>query len=72
MSGPELAWRAAAAGGDSWRERAASDLADGKALGWFQGRMEFGPRALGNGSRHPSSSFHHYSRPGELDVWRTR
>lgn len=23
------------------------DLADGKALGWFQGRMEFGPRALG-------------------------
>jgi carbamoyltransferase len=25
----------------------ARDLADGKALGWFQGRMEFGPRALG-------------------------
>jgi carbamoyltransferase len=23
---------------------------DGKALGWFQGRMEFGPRALGNRS----------------------
>ena len=23
------------------------DLAAGKALGWFQGRMEFGPRALG-------------------------
>jgi len=31
-------------------ERAASDLAEGKALGWFQGRMEFGPRALGNRS----------------------
>src|SRR6266446_667389 len=31
-------------------ERAANDLADGKALGWFQGRMEFGPRALGNRS----------------------
>jgi carbamoyltransferase len=31
-------------------ERAASDLADGKALGWFHGRMEFGPRALGNRS----------------------
>jgi carbamoyltransferase len=30
--------------------RAASELADGKALGWFQGRMEFGPRALGNRS----------------------
>jgi carbamoyltransferase len=25
----------------------ASSLAEGKALGWFQGRMEFGPRALG-------------------------
>jgi carbamoyltransferase len=31
-------------------ERAANDLAEGKALGWFQGRMEFGPRALGNRS----------------------
>jgi carbamoyltransferase len=30
--------------------RAAGDLADGKGLGWFQGRMEFGPRALGNRS----------------------
>jgi carbamoyltransferase len=26
------------------------DLSDGKAIGWFQGRMEFGPRALGNRS----------------------
>ncbi len=25
----------------------AQELADGKAVGWFQGRMEFGPRALG-------------------------
>ncbi|MCZ8312785.1 MAG: carbamoyltransferase [Magnetospirillum sp.] len=31
-------------------ERAAGDLADGLALGWFQGRMEFGPRALGGRS----------------------
>jgi carbamoyltransferase len=30
--------------------RASADLADGKALGWFQDRMEFGPRALGNRS----------------------
>jgi carbamoyltransferase len=30
--------------------RCAEDLAQGKALGWFQGRMEFGPRALGNRS----------------------
>ena len=28
----------------------ACDLADGKAVGWFQGRMEFGPRALGGRS----------------------
>ena len=28
----------------------ARDLAEGKVLGWFQGRMEFGPRALGNRS----------------------
>jgi carbamoyltransferase len=28
-------------------EASASALAGGKALGWFQGRMEFGPRALG-------------------------
>jgi len=28
----------------------AQGLADGKALGWFQGRMEFGPRALGGRS----------------------
>ena len=25
-------------------------LSDGKVIGWFQGRMEFGPRALGNRS----------------------
>jgi carbamoyltransferase len=30
--------------------RAAQDIADGLVLGWFQGRMEFGPRALGNRS----------------------
>ena len=29
---------------------AADALADGKTVGWFQGRMEFGPRALGNRS----------------------
>jgi carbamoyltransferase len=28
-------------------EKSARALATGKALGWFQGRMEFGPRALG-------------------------
>jgi carbamoyltransferase len=41
-----------------WRElsdheltlAAARAIADGKIVGWFQGRMEFGPRALGNRS----------------------
>jgi carbamoyltransferase len=31
-------------------ERTAQALADGKAVGWHQGRMEFGPRALGGRS----------------------
>ncbi len=31
-------------------EKTANDLSHGKAVGWFQGRMEFGPRALGNRS----------------------
>jgi carbamoyltransferase len=31
-------------------EKTAEDLSKGKAIGWFQGRMEFGPRALGNRS----------------------
>src|ERR1019366_7083494 len=30
--------------------RTAKALAAGRAVGWFQGRMEFGPRALGNRS----------------------
>jgi carbamoyltransferase len=30
--------------------RAAAMIADGKIVGWFQGRMEFGPRALGTRS----------------------
>jgi carbamoyltransferase len=31
-------------------ERAAQAIHAGKVVGWFQGRMEFGPRALGNRS----------------------
>jgi predicted NodU family carbamoyl transferase len=34
---------------DAARE-AADMIADGNIVGWFQGRMEFGPRALGNRS----------------------
>lgn len=35
---------------DAMIDRVAGDLADGRAVGWFQGRMEFGPRALGGRS----------------------
>jgi carbamoyltransferase len=35
---------------DDVLEQAAQALADGKAIGWFQGRMEFGPRSLGGRS----------------------
>ena len=31
-------------------QRVASRIADGSVVGWFQGRMEWGPRALGNRS----------------------
>ena len=37
----------------------AGDLvADGKVVGWFQGRMEFGPRALGNRSLLADPRYH--------------
>ncbi len=35
---------------DDLIEKTASEISKGKAIGWFQGRMEFGPRALGNRS----------------------
>lgn len=36
--------------GDNLMQRTAAIVADGKILGWFQGRAEWGPRALGNRS----------------------
>ncbi len=35
---------------DSVEDAVADALVQGKVVGWFQGRMEFGPRALGNRS----------------------
>lgn len=35
---------------DQLLTRTATQIAEGKIVGWFQGRMEFGPRALGNRS----------------------
>lgn len=37
-------------GEDTLMQRAATIVADGKIIGWFQGRAEWGPRALGNRS----------------------
>ncbi|OQX76741.1 MAG: hypothetical protein B6D61_08325 [Bacteroidetes bacterium 4484_249] len=35
---------------DELTEKVASYIDEGKVIGWFQGRMEYGPRALGNRS----------------------
>ncbi len=35
---------------DKLTDFVAAQLADGNVIGWFQGKMEFGPRALGNRS----------------------
>ncbi len=35
---------------DALIEKTAKAISEGRAAGWFQGRMEFGPRALGNRS----------------------
>ena len=62
FTGEEIhrALQATAAGNREWRleeladeqlmQRSAAIIADGKILGWFQGRAEWGPRALGNRS----------------------
>jgi carbamoyltransferase len=43
-------WRVDELAEDSLMQRTAAIVADGKILGWFQGRAEWGPRALGNRS----------------------
>jgi carbamoyltransferase len=46
-------YKAVAEGKNSFEilcKQIAADINDGKAVGWFQGRAEFGPRALGNRS----------------------
>ena len=57
LSSPEIESRLAKAGArfsvldeGALIETTAAALAAGKAVGWFQGRMEFGPRALGGRS----------------------
>ncbi|HYA97716.1 MAG TPA: carbamoyltransferase C-terminal domain-containing protein, partial [Methylomirabilota bacterium] len=43
-------YRVAELGEDELARRAAQLVAEGKILGWYQGRAEWGPRALGNRS----------------------
>lgn len=47
--------------------QAARDVADAKVVGWFQGRMEWGPRALGN-----RSIVAHPGHPGMKDILNAR
>jgi carbamoyltransferase len=53
----------------------ASDLAAGKIIGWFQGRSEMGPRALGNRSiladaRNPAMKDHINARVKQREPFR--
>jgi carbamoyltransferase len=45
----------------------AAAIAEGKVVGWFQGRMEWGPRALGN-----RSILAHPGHPGMKDILNAR
>lgn len=47
---PKKGWVMSEPGVPELMRRAAAIVADGKILGWFQGRAEWGPRALGNRS----------------------
>lgn len=54
---------------------AAARLAENKLLGWYQGRMEFGPRALGNRSilanpRHADNTLQVNSAVKFRETWR--
>lgn len=46
---PDLTWREVGTG-DDYVAAAADDIAADRIIAWFHGRMEFGPRALGNRS----------------------
>ncbi len=46
----EQAWPCRVLSAESWADSVAGLLAEGRVVGVFQGRMEYGPRALGNRS----------------------
>jgi carbamoyltransferase len=47
---PDSGFRIAELSDEEITQETAMRIADGKIIGWFQGRLEFGPRALGNRS----------------------
>jgi len=53
---------------DNISEEAAKQIAKGKIVGWFQGRMEYGPRALGNRSILTNPSEKRYSDKVNIEV----
>ena len=53
---------------DELYERTVDALVGEKAVGWFQGRMEFGPRALGNWFDHRRSTHSEMQRTLNLRV----
>jgi carbamoyltransferase len=52
---------------DALIERTADEIVKGKVIGWYQGRMEWGPRALGN-----RSIITHPGFPGMKDILNAR
>ncbi len=52
---------------DALIERTADEIVKGNVIGWFQGRMEWGPRALGN-----RSIITHPGFPGMKDILNAR
>ncbi|AGL19081.1 carbamoyltransferase C-terminal domain-containing protein [Actinoplanes sp. N902-109] len=50
LAGLGPGYRVERLGPDDLVDRVADRIADGSVVAWFQGRMEFGPRALGNRS----------------------
>jgi carbamoyltransferase len=52
---------------DALIERTADEIVKGNVIGWFQGRMEWGPRALGN-----RSILTHPGFPGMKDILNAR
>lgn len=53
--------------GDALIEKTATEIAKGQVVGWFQGRSEWGPRALGN-----RSILCHPGFPGMKDILNAR